>query len=341
MRYEYTNVRIAAARALRNIYLPSNLKFSRDDPRDDIDSLLLTRSGSDMASLGDQANANPTSIPPMADLRNDQMLIRLMRIWEGGENARDEFRDILHNSPNPPERALAAFALGDMSNTKGKKLQDAHLLLRVILGPKDTADETISPDWEDTMWAAADALTLFEPNQVAPLLTVLVRHNRAIPNSAAQQLAYLAGRLRATDDEVISWLITLLVNNPSQTIKSKALQSLAWMGMGIEKQRLELGDGRPGPTLKEIIQDIAAGRSIRPLKLGTFTIASRQSDIDGQPVYLRSKAIEALAWIGDAESLRDLDKEVEHWPLELREQWYQAAATIRERVSGDAQGRLA
>jgi hypothetical protein len=333
MRYEYTNVRIAAARALRNIYLPSNLKLSRDNPHDDLDGLLLNRSGSDMASLADQANANPARIPPITDLRNDQMLVRLMRVWERGSEARDEFRDILRNSPNPPERALAAFALGDLSDTDGKKLRDARQLLRVILGPKDTASEVISPDWEDTMWAAADALTLFEPNQVAPLLTVLIQHKRDIPNSAAQQLAYLAGRLRATDSRVISWLITLLVTNPSQTIKSKALQSLAWMGMGIERQRLELGDGRPGPTLKEMIQDIAAGRKIRPLKLGTFTIAARQSDIDGNPTYLRGKAIEALAWIGDAHTLQDLGKEVDSWPLELRELWYLAAATIRERVS--------
>jgi hypothetical protein len=334
LRYEYTNVRIAAARALRNIYLPSNLKFSHDDPRDDAKNLLLNHGGSDMASLTDKASANQA--PSLMTERSEQMLRRLMQVWESGADARDEFRDILRNSPNPPERALAAFALGDLSNTEYKKLQDARMLLRVILGPTDTAAEVISPDWEDTMWAAADALTLFEPSQVTPLLAVLVRRKRDIPNSAAQQLAYLAGRLRATDSVVISWLINLLITNPSQTIKSKALQSLAWMGMGIEKQRLELGDGRPGPTLKELIQDIAAGRTIRQLKLGTFTIATRQSDIDGKPAYLRSKAIEALAWIGDADTLRDLNKEVDAWPLELREQWYQAAATIRERTAGIA-----
>ncbi|MEI7769804.1 MAG: CHAT domain-containing protein [Chloroflexales bacterium] len=333
MRYEYTNVRIAAARALRNIYLPSNLKRSEGDPRADVDGLLLSRSGSDTASMADHASASQAPALPLAERRHDQMLVRLMRIWESGTAARDEFRDILHTSPNPPERALAAFALGDMINTEGKKLQDARQLLRVILGPKDTADEVISPDWEDTMWAAADALTLFEPNQVAPLLAVLVRHNRDIPNSAAQQLAYLAGRLRAADSEVISWLTALLITNPSQTIKSKALQSLAWMGMGVEQQQLALDDGRPGPTLKQVIQDIAAGREIRPLKLGSFSIAARQSDIDGEPAYLRGKAIEALAWIGDADTLKDLDGEVDGWPLDLREQWYTAAATIRDRTS--------
>ncbi len=468
MRYEYTNVRIAAARALRNIYLPSSLKSRRDDPRDELDDLLLTRNRSDMVSLADQVNVSPSGTPPVAD----DVLVRLMRIWAKQESpredeeerpredederpredederpredlrdslssasnpseptpvanaldtmstigykdlqialctmsdseykqlqddrnrdkevhkARKESRDIppdpaptasgldtarrlqialrtlsnseytklqearneyrriqeartefrlLLNSEDPPERALAAFALADMRNVKFKKLQDARHLLRVILGPRDTADAVISTDREDTMWAAADALTLFEPSYVAPLLTVLARRKRNIPDSAAQQLAYLAGRIRATDEDVIDWLINLLVTNPSQMIKSKALQSLAWMGMGTEKRRLDLGDGRPGPTLKEIIQDIAAGRTIRPLKRGVYTVTPYEGDIDGKPAYLRSKAIEALAWIGDADTLKDFDTEVAGWPLDLRERWYKAAAMIKERTGG-------
>ena len=67
--------------------------------------------------------------------------------------------------------------------------------------------------------------------------------------------------------------------------------------------------------------------------LGTFSVNRRGSDIGGTPAYLRRKAIEALAWIGDAETLRDLGDEVGEWPLELREHWYLAAATIRERAA--------
>ncbi len=382
MRYEYTNVRIAAARALRTISLSSGLDFSHNHPHDKLNDLVLTRGGSDMVSLADQVNTNPSGMPPIAE----DMLIRLMQIWLKQENSREdedspreeenlreedsprddeesptpqvalrtmstseykkaqaarreykriqatraEFCSILLHSPNPPERALAAFALADMRNTTYKKIQDARQLLRVILGATDTS---AVDDWDDTMWAASDALTLFEPSQVAPLLTVLIRHKRTMPDNAAQQLAYLAGRVRATDEDVITWLITLLIANPSQTIKSKALQSLAWMGMGIEKRLLYLEDGRPGFTIKELIQDIAAERMIRPLKEGVYTVTPRQSDIDGSPSYLRGKAIEALAWIGDSDTLRDLDKEVGSWPLELRELWYKAAATIRERVS--------
>ncbi|EFO81835.1 HEAT repeat-containing PBS lyase [Oscillochloris trichoides DG-6] len=330
-RYEYTNVRIAAARALRNIYLPGHVELHQQTQTRGVDDLLLTRGYEDMASLSNQPSEQPPANFSITNLRNDRLLVRLMQIWEQGTAGRGEFRHILRYSPHPPERALAAFALGDMIDSDQRKVRDARQLLRIILSPSDHAAMQISDDWEDTMWAAADALTLFEPTLVEPLLTILVRGDRALPNSAAQQLAYLAGRVRAANPTVIRWLMQLLITNPSQTIKSKALQSLAWMGMGIEKERLELSDGRPGPTLKQVIQDIAAGREMRRFQLGMFSVNGRTSDREGVPVYLRRKAIEALAWIGDAETLADLGKHASTWPLELREPWYQTAATIRER----------
>ncbi|WP_129628905.1 CHAT domain-containing protein [Candidatus Oscillochloris fontis] len=330
-RYEYTNVRIAAARALRNIYLPGNVDLHQQTQMLSADDLLMTRGYHDMVSLAEPPSEQPDANFSISNLRNDRMLVRLMEIWEQGPAGRREFQHILRYSPHPPERALAAFALGDMIDSDQRKLLDVRQLLRIILSPSDHAAMQISDDWEDTMWAAADALTLFEPTLVEPLLTILVRRERDLPNSAAQQLAYLAGRVRAANPTVIRWLMRLLITNPSQTIKSKALQSLAWMGMGIEKERLELRDGRPGPTLKQVIQDIAAGRELRRFQLGTFSVNGRTSDREGVPVYLRRKAIEALAWIGDAETLDDLASHVNTWPLELREPWYQAAATIRER----------
>jgi hypothetical protein len=153
-----------------------------------------------------------------------------------------------------------------------------------------------------------------------------------MPDSAAQQLAYLAGRLRATDPDIVEWLIALLVTNPSQSVKAKALQSLAWMGMGIPRRRLALPDGRPGPTLQGLIQDIAAWRPIRELELGRFEVRLRDSDAGGSPLYLRRKAIEALAWIGDRDTLREIGGQALSWPIELREHWYVAAATIRGRA---------
>jgi hypothetical protein len=333
-RYEYTNVRIAAARALRNIYLAATPEPAAPGAGDAA-SLVLSDSG-DMASLADKADVAPIRMPSVQEIRDEQMLVRLMRIWRKGAEGRDEFRDIMRTSPSAPERALAAFALGDLGDREERRILDAKQLLRVILSPDEDAAARASDDWEDTMWAAADALTLFEPNQVVPLLTVLVSRSRNIPDSAAQQLAYLAGRVRATNQEVVDWLIGLLVMNPSQSVKAKALQSLAWMGLGIQDVQLALPDGRPGPTLKQLIQDIAAWRPVRALSLGTFDVKLRASDGEGSPMYLRRKAIEALAWVGDADTIRDLGSQFTAWPLELREHWYLAAATIEGRLRGGA-----
>ncbi|PDW00638.1 CHAT domain-containing protein [Candidatus Viridilinea mediisalina] len=331
MRYEYTNVRIAAARALRNIYLLPMGATPAPAPEPG-QPLVLTRY-EDEVTLHDRSSTRPHAEPATHQAHaDDAMLERMMHIWLKGTDGRAEFRDLLRNSTSAPERALAAFALGDMVDEPGQKLLDARQLLRVILSPVDQEEHEIDEDWQDTMWAAADALTLFDPEQVAPLLTVLISRNEAIPDSAAQQLAYVAGRVRANNPEVIDWLIRLLVTNPSQSLKAKALQSLAWMGMGIPSVRLRLSDGRNGPTLKTIIQHIAAGRPIHGLQLGSFDVRLREDDPPDTPLYLRRKAIEALAWIGDVATLRDLGTSFQHWPIELREQWYVAAATIKRRL---------
>jgi hypothetical protein len=183
------------------------------------------------------------------------------------------------------------------------------------------------------MWAAADALTLFDPDQVAPLLAGMIERNDNLPDSAIQQLAYLAGRVRIATPVVQDWLIGLLINHPSQTIKSKALQSLAWMGRDVPQRQLTLPDGRPGPTVKDIVQDIAAGRPVRALLEGAYTVKLRAADTDNQPFYLRRKAIEALAWIGDRATLHDLDAQFVHWPIELREYWYSTVASIERRMA--------
>lgn len=331
-RYEYTNVRIAAARALRNIYLaPAPEAPAAHIAEQSAAADLVISRYVDETSLADRPDAAPARMPSMQELRDDQMLVRMMRIWRKGPAGREEFRALLRNSPSVPERALAAFALGDLTDTPSNKLLDARQLLRVILSPGDTADKVISEEWQDTMWAAADALTLFDPDLVTPLLTVLVTRKGEIPDSAAQQLAYLAGRVRATNEEVVDWLIRLLVTNPSQSVKAKALQSLAWMGLGITEVRLPLADGRDGPSLKELIQEIAAGRQVRGLSMGDFEVRLRPGDPAGSPLYLRRKAIEALAWIGDAATVRDLGSQYMGWPIELREHWYLAAATIEGR----------
>lgn len=330
-RYEYTNVRIAAARALRNL-APLWLAPERASGAPRQGPILMTRYR-DEASLASPTGTR-TSPASLQQQRDEGMLRRVLDLWGREAQGRDELRAIIQESPSPPERALAIFALADLGDQEENKVLDARFLLRVILGPTDDAHTPISDEWADTMWAAADALTLFEPDQVAPLLAVLVRANTSLPDRAAQQLAYLAGRVRATDPEVIDWLLQVLITNQNQSVKARALQSLSWIGMGVPDRALELPDGRAGPTVRQIIQDIAAWRTVRELRIGAFAVHLRPEDGAAGPLYLRRKAVEALAWIGDAATLTDLGALARSWPLELREQWYLTAATIASRARG-------
>ncbi len=336
-RYEYTNVRIAAARALRNIYSPDETQLRREPLPISIPlstAGLVLSDGRDEVSLVDPGPAVTLGMPPAEEeVRTEKMVVGLMRTWNLGIEGREEFQRILRESLNPPERAIAAFAIGDMPDTATRKLLDARALLRVIV-PVGVDQAPVDADQEDTMWAAADALTLFDPDQIAPLLAGLIERNDTLPDSSIQQLAYLAGRVRSSSEPVRNWLIGLLICHPSQTIKSKALQSLAWMGRDVPHLRLKLPDGRDGPTLKAIVQDIAAGRPIRRLALGEYQVNLRSSDKNGHSFYLRRKAVEALAWIGDRATLRDLADQFANWPLELREYWYSTAASIERRMAG-------
>jgi len=336
-RYEYTNVRIAAARSLRNL-APVWLAQERAPATSQRGPCVVTPYR-DEASL--TLPAGPQAPPKsLQEQRDEAMLRHVLDLWRQGAQGRDELRAIIQESPSPPERALAIFALADLGDDDEMKILDARFLLRVILGPADDAHTRISDDWADTMWAAADALTLFEPDQVAPLLAVLVRGNASLPDRAAQQLAYLAGRVRAADPDVIDWLLKVLITSANQSVKARAMQSLAWLGMGVPDRVLELPDGRDGPTVRQIIQDIAAWRPLRELRIGAFAVDLRPDDGPAGPIYLRRKAVEALAWIGDTTTLADLGTLAPAWPLELREQWYLTAATIAGRLKGAREPRL-
>ncbi|WP_299645085.1 hypothetical protein [uncultured Chloroflexus sp.] len=236
-------------------------------------------------------------------------------------------------SPLPHERAIAAFALADVSTSPAQQSCDARVLLRIITHPTDTSGTKISDDWIDTMWSAADALTLFDAEYVAPLIAALIRYKRSMPNPAAQQLAYLVGRLRMNQPFIIEWLIKLLITNPSQNVKARALQSLAWMGREVAQRTIAIisSEGNDTLTIKQFIEELALWRQQLPrFSVGDFRLDTPVNAPD--PIYLRRKAIEALAWIGDRQTLRELDTECQYWPLELRTQWYISRDSIQRRI---------
>jgi hypothetical protein len=342
-RYEYTNVRIAAARSLRNIILQH---YNTEQlVGQSLKTLVIGNGYKDEASAqiaNDELAAGSIDIKLGTD--KDEILIKLLDIWRQGPAGRDALRRLIKNSPNEPERAVASFALADLvyppldpqTNSPPPfmlKMQDAELLLDCIANPPMNGDKLAS-GWEDTMWAAADALTLFDPDIVTGLLKqVLVDPGRRLHDSSAQQIAYLAGRVRASAPEVVEWLRQTLIAHPNPWVKSKALTSLSWMGFDVRQMPFERPDGRPGSTLKELTEEIAAAFKISPTSYGPYTISNRTRD-NSAKIYLRRKAIEALAWIGDEQSLSVLEDQVLKWPINLREYWYSTAAAIRQREQG-------
>jgi hypothetical protein len=356
-RYEYTNVRIAAARSLRNIILqhygsqPTLLGQSlqtlviNNGYNDEISARqnndeLATGTAITELAIADALAAGMAATKLGTD--DDTMLMGLLDIWRRGPTGRDALRKLILDSPSVPERAVASFALADLvyppldpqANTPPPfmlKMQDAELLLDCIANPPmDGA--ALQAGWDDTMWAAADALTLFDPDIVISLLKqVLVDPQRKLLDSSAQQLAYLAGRVRAAAPEVIEWLRQTLITHPNPWVKSKALTSLAWMGFDVRRMPFERADGRTGCTLKDLAEDIAAALKIPPTSYGPYTISNRTRDNPAK-VYLRRKAIEALAWIGDQQTLSKLEANIVQWPISLREYWYNTAEAIRQRI---------
>jgi hypothetical protein len=359
-RYEYTNVRIAAARVLRNLALRSLNEPEPELVYDDTATDLLLGTGyRDEIEL----HRPPPTVQRVDVSREeaefDTMLFELMAIWRQGGGGRKELLRIIREDTSAPKRALAAFALADIVDDEKEKMQTVHRLLRVIVSAPNSAPPD-DPEWNDTIWAAADALTLFEPEYVERLMTLLIERRSDegqtnnqqaayISESSAQQLAYLAGRVRAANDVVTNWLLEQLVFHPNQEVKSKALQSLAWMGRDIAERAVPLEptrakqastrrgiptNGTRGPTLKRLVQMIAIWH-VGPHGLPRqFVIALPVEEKERGPFYLRRKAIEALAWIGDAETLREIGVEIAQWPITLREYWYESAASIRVRLGG-------
>lgn len=190
---------------------------------------------------------------------------------------------------------------------------------------------------------------------------------QSIPDPRVQ-LTYVVGRVRIQAEPILNWLIDLLVCDPSPVVKASALQSLAWIGAA-NPSLGELGaialatDWRKGgappvPLVLAITQALAAWdtdvlrdlgfalpdalpSSVSPGSLNApaavpFAVASPpdlvSSEIPPPLLHLRRTAVEALAFIGNQQTLDTLTSLVAGWPLILREAWYLSVSAIRERL---------
>jgi hypothetical protein len=350
-RYDVPHVRIAAARALHTYLTRQGTPTPREPEAEP--PTPRTRQGPavlGMDALPQRYLSDDIAEPP-ADGGLTPALYRLFDAWsaaadsepERQEQGRAELRAVLMSSSDsysPLERSLAAFALGDVAADP----QDAGLMFAMIVRPP----AAVPPDeWDDTIWGAAGALTLFDAEVVSDLLVRFFASGRPVPQRSMQQLAYIAGRARVQDRAVLHWLIDLLVHYPDHATKSRALQALAWLSRSLNSLEW-LDDVLPSldwlpthgpavPLVQQIIQAIAVWDTAFLDRLGSFQVHPAGPEDDEQihhmaTLDLRRRAIEALAMIGDQQTLDTLYPLVPEWPLVLREAWHLSANAIRSRL---------
>ncbi len=287
--YEYNNVRLAAVKALQRIAEPPYTAIAARAPK----------------------------------------LARLLNYWADSQVEALIPYLVTPGDDHAGYQAIAAFALGDLKTPRA-----IDVVIRVFLSP------TFS---QATRQAAATALTLLdaalitqrvilpllltpEPSALSqPQVTPEKPHagcdDARDPAQAEEQrsieatrenrqrwypeLAYLIGRLRVQHPAARAFLHRCVNEYPDVALKGLALQSLGW-----------LYDTRS----KELCEAVALG-DFSKLKLQATPITAAQAD-------LQRKAINALYYLGDAETLRRLQSRPTTWSPELEQAFYWAIEEI-------------
>jgi hypothetical protein len=183
----------------------------------------------------------------------------------------------------------------------------------------------------DTGWALTDALALMDPARVTQEVIVpLIEEGTA---HWYERLAFLIGRTRTQDPTALAFLDRCLHELKRVETKGKAIQSVGWLQDRNKKRLLEyVAMGRFEDIERVARQGIGKGEDpeIQTLKrgfaLGKATTEDRR--------FLRRKAIEALAHIGDEHTLTLLREGRVEWDAELRRAFYWTSEEIfwREQV---------
>jgi hypothetical protein len=204
--------------------------------------------------------------------------------------------------------AMAAFALGDIQTERARKiLYDTFL------------DRLTSPD---TRWAIADALTMLDPDEVMrevigkliPTLEDLKDEQFQITstqNARWHELQiYIIGQLRNSEPRARRFVEKFLPDpRASFALKGRAILALGYLN---------------AQERKEDFEEVA---------LGNFDIINldpRQRN--RADVYLRIKALQALAEVGNRETLRRLRSQHKDWPSEVERVFYVTSEEINWRL---------
>lgn len=249
---------------------------------------------------------------------------------------------------SPLERSIAAFALGDVAIER----TDAALLLETIVALPPPA--VASREWHAALLAMADALTMFDADWVGDLLLAHFPPDPAIPtipDHSVSAIAYIAGRVRLTQPQVIRWLLVLLCDHADLLVKAAAIQALGWIGtaqpllgwLDAVLAELELpfaSDASVDATVRGVLADVAVWHTPTLDQLASF--GTRETTDQTDPavrrghtlpiIHLRRTALQALALIGDETTIARMHAAAAEWQLELRREWHTAAQDIRQRL---------
>jgi hypothetical protein len=352
MRYDLSNVRLAAARALRIQLTRAGLVTdSEERPEPYTEAQWPALPAEDPAQA---AAAEGEAAPLMNQIAPD--LQALFRAWVAGadgrlsaqERVRAELRAaITREESTLLQQVVAAFALGDLAY----HVEDAELLLHMMLRPSPAPMAEHQHEWSEVIWAAAEALALFDAELVSALLVRFFDEGKhtSIPEHSIEQMIHVIGRVRVQDERILRWLHDVLMDAPNHYVKGRALQSLAWLGKAQQSrewlhrlvQSLKwLKEEDPvTPLIEQVMQAIAAWdmRILSMLEekgVGQFQLADEpDEEQEKATLYLRLKAVEALALVGNARTLERLYPLVPTWPLLLRGTWYLSSRTIRMRYN--------
>lgn len=234
--------------------------------------------------------------PELAEVLND---------WDNGRVKELIPYLVARESYNIGIQAAAAFALGDLKTDVATRV-----LIRAFLSPHFS---------HETRSSAATALTLLDPvvvtqKVIMPFLSVENGEQRLNPITRENSdqwyahLAYLIGKIRPQDGQARAFLYRCLTEFPDIALKGIAMQAIGEL------------------------YDTAATHRFTDIALEDFsTLTLRQFPMPDERRYLQQKALDALFYIGDAETLRRLQKRASGWSLELENAFYRTIERIRSR----------
>ncbi len=201
--------------------------------------------------------------------------------------------------------SMAAFALGDV------RYDEAHGKL-IAAFKSDKTSEVIR-------WAITDALTTLDPERVMneAILPIIESGTLSDPNKRSErreQLIYLIGQLRHSNETARAFVEEVL-SSPKANILQKGRAILAVSYLLPPEWKKWKGE-------------------FEKVALNEENIITKKVSDKSKASYLRTKALQALAEMGDEETLNRLREKRQQWPLDLERVFYSTSEEIIWRTNG-------